>query len=196
MRLPPRLPLSRIIRARIGTFAGGNRGSVTVEAAIMLPLLVWAYCALYTFFDAYRQTSISHKAAYTISDMISRETDPIDDAFLDGSYQMLNFLTRSPDARRLRVSVIRYDSDMDVHEVEWSHTRGTVAALDNDALTDWDTKLPVMVDEERLILVETWMDYDAPFSIVNLNGQTIETFIFTRPRFVLGQVCWDTCGGA
>ncbi|UYV38639.1 hypothetical protein N4R57_06200 [Rhodobacteraceae bacterium D3-12] len=40
----------------------------------------------------------------------------------------------------------------------------------------------MMVDEERIILVETWTDYNAPFN-VGLNGQTISTFVFTRPRF-------------
>jgi len=192
MRLANSLP-ARLIRARLCHFAADTRGSVTVEAAIMLPLLVWAYCALFTFFDAYRQTSVNHKAAYTISDMVSRESTPIDDGFLDGSFEMLNFLTRSDNERRMRVSVIRYDDDSGDHTVEWSQTRGTIAALDNDGITDWDAKLPSMVDEERLILVETWSDYSAPFHIVGLNNLTIETFVFTRPRFSM-QVCWENCG--
>ena len=182
----------RLLRARLSAFAQESRGSVTVEAAIMLPLLVWAYCALYTFFDAYRQTSLSHKAAYTISDMLSRELNPIDDGFMDGTYDMLNFLTRSHNDRRMRVSVIRFDGDANEHSVEWSQTRGTINALDPDSATDWDSKLPIMVEEERLILVETWTDYTSPFPIVGLTDRTIETFIFTRSR-TSPQICWETC---
>jgi len=193
MRAFRTLPALRLLRARAAAFADDRSGSVTVEAAIMLPLLVWAYCALFTFFDAYRQSSINQKAAYTISDMISRESNPINDDFLDGSHQMLNFLTRSANERRIRVSVIRYDGDTDNHTVEWSQTRGTISALATGDVSDWNDKLPSMVNEERLILVETWTDYTAPFRIVGLNDQTIETFVFTRPRFSM-QVCWDACG--
>lgn len=187
--------LTRLPAARLRLFAEETRGSVTVEAAIMLPLLVWAYCALYTFFDAYRQTSLNQKAAYTISDMISRETDPIDDDFLDGAYDMLSFLARRTTDRQLRVSIVAYDGDEEEHHVEWSHARGGVAPLDDSSPIDWDEKLPGMVEEERLIVVETWSTYNGPFSIIALNGQSIRTFVFTRPRFVVGQVCWESCVG-
>ena len=190
--LAVRLPFGALIRARLGAFAGDTRGSVTIEAVIMLPILVWAYCALFTFFDAYRQTSINEKAASTISDMISRESDPLNDSFLDGTFQMLNFLTRSSAERRMRVSIIRFDQDDNAHRVEWSHVRGTVTALDTGSIGDWSDKLPAMVDQEILILVETWTDYTAPFPIVGLNDRTIQTFVFTRPRDVM-QRCWETC---
>ncbi|MDU8929988.1 hypothetical protein RXV86_21595 [Alisedimentitalea sp. MJ-SS2] len=183
---------ARLLRARMRAFADDTQGSVTVEAAIMLPLLVWAYCALYSFFDAYRQTSMSHKAAYVISDMISRETNPIDGPFMDGSFEMLNFLTRSGNERRLRVSVIRYDGDDDKMHIEWSETRGLVSAHGSGAADEMRQKLPIMVDEERLILVETWTDYTAPFRIVGLTDQIIETFVFTRSRFS-PQICWESC---
>ena len=175
------LALSRL-RARISEFSQDARGSVTIEAVIMLPILLWAYCALYTFFDAYRQTSINHKAAYTISDMLSRETSPVTNDYLDSAHSMLDFLTRSGAERRMRVTVLRYDLDDDEHTVEWSQVRGAVGALDNAEINTLVSKLPVMVDEERLVLVETWTDYDAPFNI-GLNGRTISTFVFTRPRF-------------
>jgi Flp pilus assembly protein TadG len=175
-------PVTVRLRARLTGFADDTRGTVTVEALIMLPLLLWAYCALFTFFDAYRQTSINHKAAYTLSDMLSRETSPVTNDYLDAAQSMLGFLTRSGTERRLRVTVVRYDMDDDEHYVEWSEVRGTVSALDDATVGTWETRLPVMVDEERLVLVETWTDYDAPFNI-GLNDRTISTFVFTRPRF-------------
>ena len=174
--------LHSALRRRAAGFARDTKGTVTVEAVIMLPLLLWAYCALFTFFDAYRQTSMNHKAAFTISDMLSRETSPVTNAYLDSVHSMLGFLTHSAHVRKMRVTVVRYDEDTDEHYVEWSETRGAVAALDDTTVGGWEAKLPVMVDEERLVLVETWTDYSAPFN-VGLDGQTINTFVFTRPRF-------------
>ena len=184
--------LVRLMRARLRAFAEETRGSVTVEAAIMLPLLVWAYTALYSFFDAYRQTSINHKAAYTISDMISREAQ-INDSYLDGAFSMMSFLTRNTTDRKLRVTYVRYDGDEDEYIVQWSEARGGATAMAEGEANDMRARLPVMVDEERLILVETWASYTAPFRIVNLTNQVIDTFVFTRPRFGQ-QVCWDECG--
>ncbi|UYV38640.1 hypothetical protein N4R57_06205 [Rhodobacteraceae bacterium D3-12] len=112
-------PLAR----RIAGFRDDTRGTVTVEALVMLPLLLWAFCALFTFFDAYRQTSISHKAAYTLSDMLSRETTPVTNDYLDSAQEMLGFLTRSDTERRMRVSVVRFDLDQNEHFIEWSETR-------------------------------------------------------------------------
>lgn len=174
---------------RLRLFRAEQSGTVTIEAVIMLPILFWAFCALYTFFDAYRYTSIAHKTAYTISDAISRETNPIDDAYLDGQHGLMSFLTRSSSTHRMRVTVVRHDANEDEYLVEWSQVRGPVTAHpdgDASALVD---QLPTMVDEERMIVVETWSDYEPPFNI-GLADTTIQTFVFTRPRFA-PQVLFD-----
>ena len=180
------LPLPRRLHARVSRrmhgFASDQEGTVAVEAVVMLPLILWAFCGLFVFFDAYRQTAISQKAAYTISDMISRETADIDNDYLDGIYSMLNFLTRSGQERRMRVTLVRYDADDGRYHVQWSQTRGTMDPLDDDTVNGWTDKLPVMVDEERLTLVETRTVYEPPFN-VGLNQQTLESFVFTRLRF-------------
>ena len=43
-------------------------------------------------------------------------------------------------------------------------------------------RLPVVPNNERLILVETWADYNPPFN-VGINRQYLYNFVFTRPRF-------------
>ncbi|WP_322866547.1 TadE/TadG family type IV pilus assembly protein [Aquicoccus sp. G2-2] len=176
------------LRARLATFADDSRGSVTIEAVIMLPILIWAYCATFVYFDAYRQTAINEKATYTIADMFSRDTMPVNDAYLDGAYSMLNFLTRSNSDRKLRVSVIRYDADEDEYHLQWSKARGPVGPI-ADGSKNWRAILPTMSDEEILIYVETWTDYDAPFN-VGLNDEVTAVKVFTRPRFA-PQVLFD-----
>ena len=172
---------NRMARA-LGQFRDDREGSVTVEVVVLLPLLFWAFCGLYSFFDVFRQNSISQKAAYTVSDMLSRETTPVTDDYLDSMQQLLGFLTRSTEDRQIRVTVVRWDEDSSEHSVEWSQTRGGVEALDGDTVNGWTDRLPVMVDEERLILVETWVHYTPPFNI-GLGDQVLRTFVFTRPRF-------------
>jgi len=49
-------------------------------------------------------------------------------------------------------------------------------------LTDLEERLPVMPDEERVILVETWNTWEGVME-TGLGQQTLENFIFTRPRF-------------
>lgn len=58
-------------------FCREERGSVTVEAVITLPLLIWAIGATYEFFEVHRYQSARDKASYTIADMLSREMMPI-----------------------------------------------------------------------------------------------------------------------
>jgi hypothetical protein len=54
-------------------------------------------------------------------------------------------------------------------------------------------RLPIMKDNEHIIVVETWVDYDPPFD-TGLATHNVVNFVFTRPRYT-PQVCWDQCGG-
>ena len=179
MPISPRLSrLSRLVHR----FRDDSRGSLTVEAVVILPILFWAMLAMLVFFDGYRQSSLNIKAAYTIGDMLSREVDPIDNAYLNGLYQLQQQLARSANAPKMRVTVARYDGAKKEFRRDWSHQRGGVTALsDNDvrAMTD---RLPAMPNNERVILVETWADYEPPFN-VGLKRQDLYNFVFTRPRF-------------
>ena len=76
-------------------FARDIRGSLTVEAVVMFPMLFWAMLSMLVFFDAYRQNSLNVKAAFTIGDMISREVDPINAAYLDGAVLLFDELART-----------------------------------------------------------------------------------------------------
>ena len=180
----------RLLKARLRAFAEDARGSVTVEVVILLPLLYWTYCAMFVFFDAYRQTSINQKAAYTVSDMLSRETDPIDGNYLSNVQRMYEFLTRSHTDPKIRISVVRYRDSTKKFTVEWSKTRGGKSQLDDNAVQNWNDKLPAILDNERIIVVESWTDYVAPFNI-GLADTPISTFVFTKPRFA-PQLLWES----
>jgi hypothetical protein len=170
-------------RARLAGFARDNRGYVSAEAIILLPLLLWLFGAGWVYFDAFRQQSVAQKANYVIGDMISRETDPIDGTYISNARRLLNLLTQARNAETdLRVTVVRYDSDRAEWEVVWSKKRGDYARLRDADLADYQDRLPPAMDQEQLILVETWEDY-VPVFEVGLGAFEIHSYSFTSPRY-------------
>lgn len=177
---------------RLRRFARDEDGNVAVETIIIIPILFWAYLSMFAIFDVYRQYALNEKAAYTIGDMISRQTTPLDDAYLDGARAMVKYLTRSRNETEpsIRVTSIKYDANNDIYKRDWSHTRGDGAvALTNNDVKNWHDRLPIMLHNERIVVVETFVDYDPPFS-TGLNNTTIARFVFTRPRYS-PQVLWQ-----
>lgn len=169
-------------------FRDDTRGSVTVEFALMMPLLFWVYGASYVFFDGYRQSAINLKTAYTIGDLLSRETDAIDDTFIDSIYALQGILIRTNAPRALRVSVVRWDEDTSAYSLEWTSTRGSVSGMTENETANLTSRLPSMSDEDRVILVETWNTWEPPFT-VGLPKTEFQDFVFTRPRFA-PQLVW------
>lgn len=180
------------IRKLLREFRDGDQGSIAVETIIIIPVLFWGYLSLFAIFDAYRQHSINQKAAFTISDIVSRETTPLDGSYLDGTRRMLAYLTATPASDvRVRVTSVRYDADEDEYERDWSRGRGGVPALTEDAVNALRDRLPIMTDNERVTVVETFVEYDPPFN-TGLTNRTIENFVFTRPRYT-PRVCFLEC---
>lgn len=170
------------LRTRLQRFRDETRGSLTVEAVVMFPILFWAMLSMLVFFDAYRQSSLNVKAAYTLSDMFSREVEPISPAYLDGARNLFAELARSDSDVKMRVTVVYYHAGNKRFYRDWSHQRGGVPVLSNADLVNMKDRLPSVPDNERLILVETWSDYRPPFN-VGIKQQDLYNFVFTRPRF-------------
>ncbi|MFT6456845.1 TadE/TadG family type IV pilus assembly protein [Pseudophaeobacter arcticus] len=172
-------PLIRRLRA----FSRNTEGTVTVEFALYVPLLLWLFAAIYTYFDAFRQETVNLKAAYTISDLISRETTTLNETYIDSMYKMSQLLIRSESAITLRISVVRWDEDNNRYYVDWSKVRGeSLTAWTDATISAVEDDLPTMPDEERVILVETRNEMSPAFR-VGLPELDINNFVFTRPRF-------------
>jgi hypothetical protein len=175
---------------KLSHFLRDTQASLTVEAVIVMPLLFWAFGASFVFFDVFRENSVNEKAGYTIADMLSRETGFIDPGYMDNTLTLLATLTGKPASDiGVRVSVIRWDEEDSLYDLRWSQARGNAAPLDEDVVENWEEVLPVMVDEEQIILVQTFIRYD-PAVRIGLGDRTLETFIYTRPRFA-PQLVWN-----
>ena len=180
-----------LMMSRLRRFARSEQGNVTVETMIWVPLILTVLAATFSLHDAFRYKSLNTKAAYTISDALSRETEAIDGAYIDGMVDVLEFLTRSEGPYSLRVSLVRYDGDDTDYDVEWSQTRGDFDVLTEGELTEVSEHLPVMLNNERIIVVETRTDYMPPFAIPGINeGELFYTYGFTRPRFA-PKIVWS-----
>lgn len=180
---------SNILKSRLHSrFMREEDGNAAIESIIMIPVMFICVLTFVTLIDYTRMHSMHQKAAYTIGDMISRETLALDDDYLAGTNALLNTLTRSPQTSTVRVSIVKYDADEDIFELDWSRTSGYATQLTNTDVREWTDRLPAMVDNERMIVVETAAQYIPPFN-VGLGNQQIENFIFTRPRYA-PQVLW------
>ncbi|AMY69987.1 TadE/TadG family type IV pilus assembly protein [Frigidibacter mobilis] len=179
-RLPP--PLRRLHIA-VSRFARDSRGSMTVEAALVLPLWIWAYTMSFQFFDAFREQSVNLRAAYTISDMVSREADAVGPAYIESLHDVFDYLTRTSHPTWVRVSSVYYDTTAKVYKRYWSYSTSTAHPAHTDTTIQAEKgRLPNMVLGETVVLVETGMLYEPVFN-VGLANMWYTNFIPTRPRF-------------
>lgn len=172
----------RNIIGALRKFGKDVSGAVTIEFVIIMPALMWAYGASYVYFDGYRQSAQNLKAAYTIGDMISRETNAITDDYIDSMYNIAQLLTRTTNPMSMRITVIRWDAEDDRFYLDWSESRGAVVELTNANLLELQARLPVVPDNERVILVETWNEWTGVFR-TSLGTISLDNFVFTSPRF-------------
>lgn len=179
------------ISNRVRNFWQDCRGDGSIELIIIMPALFWVFAWMVSMFDTYRQESLSIKAANTIADMISRETQPIDQTYLNNSQKILATLVRRSvsEAPALRVSMVRWDAEEGGFIKTWSKTAGTKGSISTLTVpTDLD-RLPALLDQESVLIVETFLDYKLPFKI-GINDHTISSYAFVRPRFS-SQILWQ-----
>lgn len=183
--------MKRLIRI-LQTYRREERGSIAIETVILLPALFWTHLTMFAIFDAYRQHAITQKSAYTIGDIISRETTPIDAAYMNGAREMLAYLTATIETDvSIRISSVKYNATDEKYERVWSHSSGWLPGLSETDVDGLANRLPVMPDNEQVVVVETSIEYDPPFN-TGLYDRRIENFVFTRPRYA-PRVCWETC---
>ncbi|GGX52990.1 hypothetical protein GCM10007385_21290 [Tateyamaria omphalii] len=176
--------------AKLRTFHDDERGSLAVETVIIIPVLFWAYLSMFAIFDSYRQHSINQKAAYTIGDIISRETTPLDTAYMNGTRDVLAYLTANTEGNvAVRVTSVKYDAENGVYKRDWSQAKGWRPARGDADVSELKTLLPVMPHNEHVMVVETFVKYDPPFA-TGLQNREIQNFVFTRPRYA-PRVLWS-----
>ncbi|WP_368184602.1 TadE/TadG family type IV pilus assembly protein [Aestuariibius sp. HNIBRBA575] len=184
-----------LLRDRIDRFRSDERGSVSIEMVLVVPMLFWCYLGMFVYFDAFRAKSATEKATFTIADFIGRiDNREIEDVvtpeIIDSMYELHGLLTHSRLRTGVRISVISWNANRGRYYRVWSEWRGRrardtgglrgVGRLTNTALIspEYTDRLPTtMLHTERLILVETFAIYEPPFNLAwDAFGTGQETF--------------------
>ena len=178
---------SKTFKVRSSRFARDTEGSMSVEAVIIMPLLFWFFVASYVWFDSFQAQNTNLKAAYTVADMISRETAPVNDTYMNGLNTILDFLTHSNQPTSVRVTSVRCaencDSDQSrVMEMCWSWASAEKSPHTDGTLTSVYDQVPLMAEGDTVLLTETFMTYEPAFE-AGLSTFEFDNFIVTRPRF-------------
>jgi hypothetical protein len=171
---------------------------MSMEAVVVLPTILTVFFALFAFFNIYNAKSLSQKASYTISDLLTRETRPVNGDYLEGLHKVYDHLIRSSSPTGLRVSVVRCKSTCNLSErqleVVWSHATRQGEPLRNSDLPELDSRIPDASLGDQLILVETRHGY-IPWvgaGFTNLSSFVMAEFVFSRPRYA-PRLCWIEC---
>ncbi len=171
------------MKLRLKAFGAESDGSVAVEAVMMFPVVLWAFLAMFVFFEGYRQTAINHKAANTIADMYSRETANITPTYIDNTKELFDLLAQVNSDTKIRVSVVKWSERRNAYRVDWSKVKGSgISSLSHSDLVPMESSLPTVPNQERMVLVETWSTFKPMFKI-GMEDTVINTFVFTRLRF-------------
>jgi hypothetical protein len=166
-------------------------GSISVEAILMFPLLVWAYMGMYVFFEGLRESNINLKATYTVADLLSREEEEMNRPKLERMHAVYRWMSRSlEDFVQLRVSVVRFHEDGDWYELMWSEPVNGVEDLEQADVSEvLQPHVPIMADQSSAIVVETWTIYQPIMRIGLQNNVDIYNIVVTSPR--AGKLDWE-----
>ncbi|EAQ10413.1 Flp pilus assembly protein TadG [Maritimibacter alkaliphilus HTCC2654] len=194
----------------IRRFVRDEDASLTVEMVLILPLLIWGFLTVYTIFDVFRARNLALKGNYAISDLMSRETASINTTYLNGVRSVFRYLTQGDNDTWVRVTQLYCngdcgDADNRVLVLDWSRATNGVDTYESDDLDALNSVVPLLGFGERIVMVETSVDYVAPFIPPMLKTVSTENYesgwgfmknntfidtVFTEPRFG-PQLCWE-----
>ena len=161
-----------------------ERGSISMEFVIVVPLLLFLTTGGLGFWDAYQSKSKAAKVAFTVSEIMSRHdvVDNTDMAYLFGVQDKM--FDSDLDRRSLRISSICFEDG--VHRVLWSYTASSGDIAAPVALTDEEIPvdiLPAMAPQDSIILTEVEAHW-RPHLNVGVTEKTWRSRLVASPRFV------------
>jgi len=161
-----------------------ERGSISIEFVIVMPLLLFLAISGLGFWDAFQSKSKAAKIAYAVSDIMSRY-DVVDDTDMAYLYSVQDkMLSPDLDRRSLRISSICFENGN--YRVLWSYTASSNDIPGPDALEDVEIPveiLPTMAPQDSIILTETEARWQ-PHLNVGVGSRTWRSELVSRPRFV------------
>ncbi len=175
------------LKKQVQRFARDEDGVLMAEFVLVLPMLIWAYLALFVYWDVFRSYNTLQKDTYTISDHLSRQ-ESVDNTFLDGMQPVMNYLIDTDQSAQLRITSVEWDETRQRYTVLFSRSPGrTLPALNNGTIQAYKDRIPEMADKQSVIIVEAFVDYKPAFD-AGVGERTFEQFVVTRPRHFI-RIC-------
>ena len=183
-----------MIKFMTNRFTSREDGGLSIETVFAVPMLVWALTATFVFWDAFKTLNISQKATYTVADMLSRETDPIDADYLASVHEIFDFLAGDSGDNAIRVTVVpkvlNETTNTEELQLVWSEGSDVNAYTDLEPIRD---RLPTLALGEHMIVVESEQEWSPGFD-VGVGTYRFRKVAIARPRFS-PQLVWDNSGG-
>ena len=173
-RHPFRRPFRRLLREQ--------RGAVSVEGVLVLPIVVFALLALFVYFDAFRTQKANTSVSYTVSDLISRQVAPLTPNFVENMHNLFDYMARARHPSAMRLSSVYFNVIDQEYQVVWSYATRGGTVLTNAELNQNIDRLPFIPRGDTVVLLETRMNYTPPLN-VGLGASALDHFVVTRPRF-------------
>ena len=189
--------LTRLFRR----FAHREDGVMVAEVILVLPVFIFCIVGCYTYWDAFRSLNSAQKATYTVSDMLAREMQPVNDTYLRGLHDVMEYMMGDELPVDMRISSITFSGVRNQFEVEWSRSPyNEMPELDTTSLQPLTQYIPILADGDSVILMETNVDFVPAFAAspkfsMYVGDQEFQQFIVTRPRFI-PRICLEgvACG--
>lgn len=167
---------------RLRRFGRDETASLSVEAVLVVPFLIWAFLGLFMLTDAFRAIHSNTVSTYALGDALSREKDPVNGAYIEGLNQMHALMARAQNGSEMRASMVHFDAGDNRLEVEWSYSTGTKSALTTATLNEISARIPTLANGEAVVVVETWVKY-SPWLEYLVGPMDIYEIVVTRPRY-------------
>ena len=172
---------------RISRWRGGERGTIAIEAAIILPLLVLIFLGMVEFSQALTVKRRVQSVASTTADLVAQSetvtTAQLNDIASIGSQLMLPF---SSTGIALTITSVAEDSQNHI-TVQWSCSWATLSSSANCSASGAAyTGLPsgLLSAGQSLIIGKTSYPYTPAIGEFLTGGLTFSSSSYFRPRLV------------
>ncbi len=172
-------------------FTRSEDGTIGVEAAITMPLLLLTFAMSFVLFDSVRSQAQSLKTSHVLADILSRETNHVTPKYLDSLWKVQEELNNADADTELRITVARWNKDQSSYKVVWSKVHGSKPPLTDATLkSDVEKALPSVADGKIVIAVESWVPH-TPVVEVGIDPFIFHQIASSLPRFTTSQLCWN-----
>lgn len=193
--------IAQKLKTSLRGFSRNEDGLASAEMMIVLPFYLFCIMGTFTFWDAYDVINRSQKAAYSVSDLVTRKQDNVTEAYVTGMFNTMQYMMGPSLPVKTRITSVFYSEARNRYEVLWSRSSYPgIPNLTTATLPSIQSHLPVMYDGDALIVVEANVEFEpimgaSLWAMNTITSGTMSQVIVTRPRF-LPKICMQgvACG--